>query len=310
MLKLKEFALEKPLLFSILLMILALFLEIVPAKYLYLPFMNEQLASYFGEITMRGIICILLLIMLKYFGIIKMAYFTVPAKWRHIWLIWPVIALILINALDILTGKVIINTSDNALLLTFITNSISTGFFEEILVRGSILSLLICKWGNTRKGIYLSVVCSSLIFGLAHLINLVKNPELLLATSTQIFYATFLGVLFASLLLRTRSIWLIIFSHALFNFFGSIREIAVGGGFAANELAQASTTMANMVSAIIITLPLLMYGLIILRKVTPKNVFEPLKMNSLPEEDRGCLCNKEQLREVGRTLYSIGSLED
>lgn len=82
MLKLKEFALERPLLFSIVLMTLSVFLEIVPAKYLYFPFVNEQLASYFGEITMRVIICILLLIMLKCFGIIKMVYFTVPAKWN------------------------------------------------------------------------------------------------------------------------------------------------------------------------------------------------------------------------------------
>jgi membrane protease YdiL (CAAX protease family) len=271
LLELKEFALEKPLLFSILLMILSIYLEIVPANYLYLPFMNEQLASYFGEITMRVIICILLLIMLKYFEIIKMVYFTAPAKWRHIWLIWPVIALILVNALDILTGKVTIDISQKALLLTFITNSISTGFFEEILVRGSILSLLLCKLGNTKKGIYLSVIYSSMVWSLAHLINLVKNPELLLATSAQIFYASCFGVIFAALLLRTHSIWLMIFLHALFNFCGSIKEITINGGIAASEIAKASTTLTNAVAVIVITLPLLIYGLIILRKVTPKN---------------------------------------
>lgn len=291
MLEVKKFALEKPLIFSIIVMILALLLEVVPAKYLYSPFMNEQVASYFGEITMRVIICILLLMMLKYFGIIKMAYFTAPSEWRQIWLIWPVMALILINASDVLTGKVIINTSDKALWLSFITDCISIGFFEEILVRGSILGLLLYKWGNTRKGIYFAVICSSLIFGSAHLINLVKNPDLVLATLAQIAYATFLGVLFASLLLRTRSIWLIIFSHALFDFFGSVREISVGGGLAANELAKASTTAADAVSAIIITLPLLIYGLIIVRKVTPTNVFAPLKINWLRNRNKAPVYN-------------------
>lgn len=286
MLKLKKFALEKPFPFSILIMILSLILEIAPARYLYLPFMNEQMASYFGEITMRVVICILLLVMLRYFGIIKMACFTAPSGWRQVWLVWPVMVLILINALDLITGKVSINTSDKALLLTFITDCLSIGFFEEILVRGSILSLLLYKWGNTRKGIYLSVVCSSLIFSLAHLINLIKNPELVLATLAQIAYAAFLGVLFAALLLRTRSIWLMILSHALFDFAGNIREIAAGGGLAVNELAKASTSMANVVSAVIITLPLLIYGLIIIRKVTPKSVFEPLKMKPLPDKNR------------------------
>ncbi|MEN6460872.1 MAG: CPBP family intramembrane glutamic endopeptidase [Syntrophomonas sp.] len=238
--------------------------------------MSEQLASYYGEITMRVIICILLLIMLKYFGIIKMAYFTVPARWRQIWLIWPVIVLILVNALDILTGKVTIDTSNKALLFTFVINCVSTGFFEEILVRGGILNLLLCKLGNTKKGIYLSVIYSSMVWGLAHLINLVKNPELLLTTSTQIFYAACFGVIFAALLLRTHSIWWMIFLHALFNFCGSIKEIAINGGIAASEIAKASTTLTNVVAVIVITLPLLIYGLIILRKVTPKNVFEPL----------------------------------
>jgi membrane protease YdiL (CAAX protease family) len=125
-----------------------------------------------------------------------------------------------------------------------------------------------------------------MVFGLAHLINLVKNPELLLATFAQIFYATFFGVIFAALLLRTHSIWLMIFLHALFNFCGSIEEISINGGIAASEITKASTTLTNAVSVIVITLPLLIYGLIILRKVSPKNVFEPLKMNSLSEEDR------------------------
>lgn len=290
MLKLKEFALGKPLLFSIILMTLSVFLEIVPAKYLYVPFMSEQLASYCGEITMRIIICILLLVMLKYFGIIKMAYFTVPAKWKHIWLAWPVIALILVNGLDILTGKATINTADKALLLTFIGNCLSVGFFEEILVRGSILSLLLCKLGNTKKGIYLSVIYSSMVWSLAHLINWFKNPELLLATSTQIFYALCFGVVFAALLLRTHSIWLLILLHALFNFGGAIQEIAINGGMAASEMAKASTTLTNAFAVIVITLPLLIHGLIILRKITPENVSQPLPTKLLAE-DRVCLYN-------------------
>jgi hypothetical protein len=72
--------------------------------------------------------------------------------------------------------------------------------------------------------------------------------------------------------------------HAIFDFCGKIQEISINGGIVASEITKASTTLTDVAAVIVITLPLLIYGLIILRKVTPKNVFEPLKMNLLTEE--------------------------
>src|SRR5690348_11174559 len=97
------------------------------------------------------------------------------------------------------------------LLGTYILDSFSIGFFEEVLVRGFILIVLLVKWGNTKQGIYFSVISCSIVFGLAHIINLINDPNLVIATLTQITYATSFGVIFAALVLRNRTIWLAIF---------------------------------------------------------------------------------------------------
>ena len=46
------------------------------------------------------------------------------------------------------------------------------GIFEEVLCRGVILNNMLIKWGHTKTGILKSIILSSLIFGLLHLVNL------------------------------------------------------------------------------------------------------------------------------------------
>ncbi|WP_198283747.1 CPBP family intramembrane glutamic endopeptidase [Clostridium cellulovorans] len=83
---------------------------------------------------------------------------------------------------------------------------LSTGLFEEVLCRGVILTVMLRKWGNSKVGIYLSVITSSLIFGTAHIANFLSNRSLLLATVTQITFAFFIGVFFATCFLRNKTI--------------------------------------------------------------------------------------------------------
>jgi hypothetical protein len=54
--------------------------------------------------------------------------------------------------------------------------------------------------------------------------------------------------------------------HAAIDFGGGLRHIAVDEGV---QTAVANNTITQAVSALIISLPLLLYGLFILRKVAP-----------------------------------------
>jgi len=113
------------------------------------------------------------------------------------------------------------------------------------------------------------VLVSSAIFGLAHLFNLALGRQTLLAGLTQVVYSFFFGVAFAACFLRNRSIWPAIVMHAAVDLGGSLLQtIAVGGG----QPAVVNGTIVEAASTIAITLFLFLYGLFILRKVTPENM--------------------------------------
>ena len=127
------------------------------------------------------------------------------------------------------------------------------------------MTVMLKKWGNSRKGIYLTVIGSSVLFGLLHLINFIMGRYTLLAVVTQTGYALFFGVFFAACMLRNNSIWPVIFGHALFDFFGSLNAISVDGTFSRSR----ETDPQSALIVLLITLPRLIYALVILRRVKP-----------------------------------------
>lgn len=80
--------------------------------------------------------------------------------------------------------------------------NMAIGFYEEVMMRGLVLNNFINLYGESKKGIIYSVCISSLIFGVAHLCNLVESPQLINATLSQVLYASFIGMFFASVYLR------------------------------------------------------------------------------------------------------------
>jgi hypothetical protein len=80
--------------------------------------------------------------------------------------------------------------------------------------------------------------------------------------------------MFSACFLRNRTIWPVILLHAAVDWAGTLDEVAVGGGLRA---AAAPMSMNNALISILVTLPLFLYGLYILRKVEPASLdLEPL----------------------------------
>lgn len=261
--KLKDFAFKKPVLFSIILIIITISFTEIPLKNLYLHFINNQCSNYLQGITEQGFASIILILLLTKLGFKKQGGLTTPPyKWKDLWVIWPLIALTIIN----FDSSLKIDTAKPVTILLYTLTYLSTGIFEEVLLRGVVLSVLLNKWRATKKGIYLSVVVSSVLFGIPHIVNFIQNRMSLGATITNIVFATFLGVCFSACYLRNKSLWPVIIIHAAFDLVGSIKEIAVGGGI---ETISAPITLESALSSIIITLPLFLYGLYILKKVSP-----------------------------------------
>ncbi len=101
-----------------------------------------------------------------------------------------------------------IKTADAGRVVGFTLFTLMVGFAEEGLIRGIVLRVLL-PLGARR-----AVVLSSLIFGLAHLANVLQGVGLT-TTIIQATYATLLGIGYAAARLYTGVIWPVIALHML-----------------------------------------------------------------------------------------------
>ncbi len=100
----------------------------------------------------------------------------------------------------------------NLLLLT-----IFIGIAEEFLCRGWLQNEFIERYGDSKKHIILSILFSSLIFGLIHFSNMLAGQDLL-TTIVQVIQATSAGLLLGSIYYKTKNIWAVIFLHGMYDF--------------------------------------------------------------------------------------------
>ncbi len=103
----------------------------------------------------------------------------------------------------------------------YLLECFSTGFFEEVLFRGFILIILLKKLPKTKKSIFLSIFISSGIFSLMHMLNIFTGSSLP-NTIVQIGYSLLMGLLWASVFIKTKNIFIPITLHAIYNFTGQV----------------------------------------------------------------------------------------
>ena len=261
----KIFATQRPVLFSLLALALGTLLTEIPLKELFSPSLGAQPAFYLSLIIEQGLTGALFFWLLARFGWLETAGFTSPKKWKALWLGWPLLLFTIIN----IDEGIVVDTARPLLLILHLLTALSTGWVEEVLCRGVVVSALLQKWGQTRKGIILSVLVSSALFGAVHLANFLTGRKPLINTVTQITFAIFFGVIFAACLLRNRAIWPMILLHAAVDWAGTLREVSVGGGL--RDVAPLLSPESAAIS-ILVTFPLFLYGLFILRKVEPASL--------------------------------------
>ncbi len=151
------------------------------------------------------------------------------------------------------------------ILLFYLVVYMIVGLFEEILCRGLLFNSFKAYWGDNKKGVYLSAFLSSLLFGCLHFFNL--NGSNTISTITQVIYATFFGMLFATIYYRSGNLLSCIILHGLVDFAGSIWTC-----FKANRMEAIiidNTTDSSIGQALIVlimTLPFAISSLVQLRK--------------------------------------------
>lgn len=101
----------------------------------------------------------------------------------------------------------------NLLIFSFLV-----GLSEELLCRGFLLNELLEKFGQTKKGIWFSIVFSGFLFGIIHITNVLGGEQDLISTIIQVISATSAGMAFGIIYFKTKNIWSLIILHALWDF--------------------------------------------------------------------------------------------
>ena len=95
---------------------------------------------------------------------------------------------------------------------------IFVGIFEEFLCRGWLLNEFLERFSSNKKGVFFSLLMSSLIFGFMHVTNIITMGQSVDQTIVQIIMACFMGMGLGAIYLRTNNIWTVVFLHFFYDF--------------------------------------------------------------------------------------------
>ncbi len=203
--------------------------------------------SDLDAVTLIGVICVAGVLWRQ--GWWREVGFGGPSSWRsRRLLIVPAVWALL----SVAGGLASLDLSDPAEMALALPQALLTGFWEEGLTRGLLLSLLLVGALRSGRGPVGAVLISAVVFGLLHMLDDVVFGTAQVKGLVQVLFAIMLGIWFGALLLRTNALWALAGLHGLFNA-GS----ALKGG---ND---------NIVGDMLVlsTLLLAAYGLFLLRRV-------------------------------------------
>ena len=121
-------------------------------------------------------------------------------------------------------------------IVWFLLGMTSVGVAEEFLFRGVIAQTLLEHFGTSRGGVWKACLLSGLLFGAAHLTNLLSSAPF--GVLMQCVFAASLGTLLAAVYFRTGNIWVTVFIHAAMD----ITSMLVGGLYGTQSVADSIST--------------------------------------------------------------------
>ena len=102
----------------------------------------------------------------------------------------------------------------SSMIILGLISVVGIGIREECIYRATIQNVIAKKHANSVKGIWITTIVSSVIFGLCHVPNLLFGVAPA-AVLSQTISATFAGLFFGAIYLRCGNIWVPILLHTL-----------------------------------------------------------------------------------------------
>ncbi len=183
---------------------------------------DPLLARLINMTLTRGIGAVVFLLLLLSEGYRVMNPFEKPFGKSLLFLL-PPLAVVINNMpiLSLLWGDAYIVRGEPIFWLMFALECLAIGLFEEAAFRGVILLMFAEKRYRTRRGLFVSIILTSAVFGAVHLVNVVAGAGIG-AVIQQIGYSFLIGAMCSVVLLKTRNIWLCVLLHAVYDFCGSL----------------------------------------------------------------------------------------
>ena len=134
-------------------------------------------------------------------------------------------------------------------ICTFIISMLMVGVAEEFIFRGVIAQTLLEHFGTSRAGIWKACALSGVLFGAAHLTNLLGSA--VFGVLMQCLFAAALGTLFAAIYFRTGNLWVTVFLHGMMD----LSSMLIGGLYGTTTLAESvSSYDASMLISVVLYL--------------------------------------------------------
>lgn len=129
---------------------------------------------------------------------------------------WPLYIIMIFIMLPTFVLSILENgiKIDNLITLTILC--IAIGVYEEMLCRAWLQNEFIERFGSNKKGVIISILISSFIFGFMHITNL--SYQSTYETIMQIINAFAMGVLLGSIYYKSQNIFSVIILHAIWDF--------------------------------------------------------------------------------------------
>ena len=259
--KMKNFATRHPVLFGLL--ITLIFLAFVVSAIVIGQLLPGDNGREGGQAVGRIAGFLVFLLLLNRLGWKKDAGLISPVGFKPWLIVFIPLAYSIIVFPLIFTGEWSLNFSDPIRSALIASNGISAGLIEEIAFRGLVLYGFIRIWGNKKSGLTKSVVISSLIFGLVHVINILSGAGVM-RVLPQTAYSVLGGIALGAFVIYSRSIWPAVAFHCLSN---AVVELSrIGKNI---ELTSLSAVFLGLAA-----LPLALYGVLLLQKA-PKRAVVP-----------------------------------
>lgn len=110
-------------------------------------------------------------------------------------------------------------------LLNLVVGCFLIGVAEEFLCRGWLLNEFLERYGDSKKGVWYSIIISGIIFGIMHLGNIYTMGQDIPTTISQVLSAAGTGIFLGLIYYKTKNIWSVIFLHGFWDFSLSLSDI-------------------------------------------------------------------------------------